>query len=100
MEAASARYAAKDRFGPTFTEPAQTPLQRYIRMTGHERCLCRYRADRYSRECGRPAELRAQSSPQSRDIRSYKLEEGQCVREVRLSHRYEADTVLDPEKQR
>ncbi|MCJ1302906.1 hypothetical protein MMC08_005711, partial [Hypocenomyce scalaris] len=30
MEAASARYAAKDRFGPTFTEPAQTPLQRYI----------------------------------------------------------------------
>ncbi|KAA6408935.1 MAG: vhs domain-containing [Lasallia pustulata] len=30
MEAASARYAARDRFGPTFTEPAQTPLQRYI----------------------------------------------------------------------
>lgn len=31
MEAASARYAARDRFG-SFGEPAQTPLQRYIRM--------------------------------------------------------------------
>lgn len=31
MEAASARYAARDRFGG-FGEPAQTPLQRYIRM--------------------------------------------------------------------
>ena len=30
MEAASARYAARDRFG-AFAEPAQTPLQRYIR---------------------------------------------------------------------
>lgn len=30
MEAASARYAARDRFGG-FGEPAQTPLQRYIR---------------------------------------------------------------------
>jgi len=30
MEAASARYAARDRFG-AFGEPAQTPLQRYIR---------------------------------------------------------------------
>ncbi|KAL2039477.1 hypothetical protein N7G274_007749 [Stereocaulon virgatum] len=29
MEAASARYAARDRFG-AFGEPAQTPLQRYI----------------------------------------------------------------------
>ncbi|MCJ1229101.1 hypothetical protein MMC12_005766 [Toensbergia leucococca] len=29
MEAASARYAARDRFG-AFAEPAQTPLQRYI----------------------------------------------------------------------
>ncbi|MCJ1295132.1 hypothetical protein MMC34_006693 [Xylographa carneopallida] len=29
MEAASARYAARDRFG-SFSEPAQTPLQRYI----------------------------------------------------------------------
>ncbi|MCJ1277929.1 hypothetical protein MMC21_005743 [Puttea exsequens] len=29
MEAASARYAARDRFG-AFVEPAQTPLQRYI----------------------------------------------------------------------
>ncbi|MCJ1337151.1 hypothetical protein MMC09_002430 [Bachmanniomyces sp. S44760] len=29
MEAASARYAARDRFG-SFGEPAQTPLQRYI----------------------------------------------------------------------
>ena len=30
MEAASARYATRDRFGG-FGEPAQTPLQRYIR---------------------------------------------------------------------
>ena len=30
MEAASARYAARDRFG-AFSEPNQTPLQRYIR---------------------------------------------------------------------
>lgn len=30
MEAASARYATRDRFG-AFGEPAQTPLQRYIR---------------------------------------------------------------------
>ncbi|MCJ1381493.1 hypothetical protein MMC17_004604 [Xylographa soralifera] len=29
MEAASARYAARDRFG-SFSEPAQSPLQRYI----------------------------------------------------------------------
>ena len=32
MEAASARYAARDRFGG-FGEPAQTPLQRYIRRS-------------------------------------------------------------------
>ena len=32
MEAASARYAARDRFGG-FGEPAQTPLQRYIRKS-------------------------------------------------------------------
>ena len=33
MEAASARYAARDRFGAgPFGEAAQTPLQRYIRM--------------------------------------------------------------------
>lgn len=32
MEAASARYATRDRFGG-FGEPAQTPLQRYIRMS-------------------------------------------------------------------
>ena len=32
MEAASARYAARDRFG-AFGEPAQTPLQRYIRKS-------------------------------------------------------------------
>ena len=31
MEAASARYATRDRFGG-FGEPVQTPLQRYIRM--------------------------------------------------------------------
>ena len=32
MEAASARYATRDRFGG-FGEPAQTPLQRYIRRS-------------------------------------------------------------------
>ncbi|MCJ1311440.1 hypothetical protein MMC25_005111 [Agyrium rufum] len=30
MEAASARYAARDRFGPSFGEPTQTQLQRFI----------------------------------------------------------------------
>ena len=30
MEAASVRYAARDRFG-SFGEPVQTPLQRFIR---------------------------------------------------------------------
>lgn len=31
MEAASARYATRDRFG-AWGEPALTPLQRYIRI--------------------------------------------------------------------
>lgn len=35
MEAASARYATRDRFG-AWGEPALTPLQRYIRTYGHD----------------------------------------------------------------
>lgn len=45
MEAASARYAARDRFGPTFTEPAQTPLQRYIRTDRRKWRCCGHTAD-------------------------------------------------------
>lgn len=38
MEAASARYATRDRFGG-FGEPAHTPLQRYIRISVQNICV-------------------------------------------------------------
>lgn len=79
MEAASARMAARDRYGG-FNEPATTPLQRFIRTQSD----LRYRPAAsmlklYHRERLRPTELRTEPSPRLGDRGCDQQQEGQCV---------------------
>lgn len=86
MEAASARYATRDRFA-AFAEPAQSPLQRYIRMFVPAPFYHWMRELKsFLRKCCGSSKFRTKLSSWPGNIRPDKFQKGHCVSFNRTLH--------------
>lgn len=78
LEAASARMAARDRFG-SFADPSLSPLQRAIRVSFSVQSTIHFANSLSNRQCLRTDKLRTESRIEPRSRGLDKPEERQCV---------------------